>query len=315
MMAAINHSYSLLEKLPKVRGRMEEDVELAKFTWFRVGGPAEVLFWPADEADLTEFLVKLPRNIPVTILGVSSNTLVRDGGIPGVSIRLGRGFHQITVDGETITAGAGTPNLKLSNAARDKAISGMEFLCGIPGALGGSIRMNAGAFEREIQDLVENVGALSRSGEQVMLSAEQMNFGYRQTHVSPDFIFVTAKLRGYFGRQSQIIESMTKIQTERRSSQPVNQPTGGSTFTNPTGATAWELIEKAGCRGLTRGGAQVSTKHCNFLINLGNATATDLEGLGEEVQQRVFDNSGIKLEWEIKRIGVHEKSGFGKIRL
>ena len=175
--------------------------------------------------------------------------------------------------------------------------------------------MNAGAFEREIQDLVENVGALSRSGEQVMLSAEQMNFGYRQTHVSPDFIFVTAKLRGYFGRQSQIIESMTKIQSERRSSQPVNQPTGGSTFTNPTGATAWELIEKAGCRGLTRGGAQVSTKHCNFLINLGNATATDLEGLGEEVQQRVFDNSGIKLEWEIKRIGVHEKSGFGKIRL
>ena len=314
-MAAIRHNNDLINRLPKVRGQLTQNVELAKLTWFRVGGPAEVLFRPADEADLIKFLKGLPTEIPVTILGVGSNILVRDGGIPGVSIRLGSGFHHISICGKTVTVGAGTPNLKLANAAREEELAGMEFLCGIPGTLGGSIRMNAGAFEREIQDLVVNVRALSRSGEQVMLSAEQMNFGYRQTHVSPDFIFVTAKLRGYFGRQSQIIESMTKIQTERRSNQPVNQPTGGSTFTNPTGATAWELIEKAGCRGLTRGGAQVSTKHCNFLINLGNATATDLEGLGEEVQQRVFDNSGIKLEWEIKRIGVHKKCGFGKIDL
>ena len=314
-MAVRKRDNHLLVTLPKVRGQLSADVDLARLTWFRVGGPAEVLFRPADEIDLMAFLENLPKEVPVTILGVGSNTLVRDGGIPGVSIRLGTGFNNITVTDQTVIAGAGTPNLKLSNVARDKSLTGMEFLSGIPGGLGGSIRMNAGAFGGEVKDLVENVRAITRSGEQVSLSIEHLNFGYRQTDVSQDLIFVEARLKGVIDDQDSIINKMSKIQAERNITQPVKQPTGGSTFINPPGKVAWELIDRAGCRGLVRGKAQVSIKHCNFLINLGSATAADFEGLGEEVRRRVFEVTGIKLEWEIKRVGVHENGDFEEVSL
>ena len=314
-MAAIRHSNDLINRLPKVRGQLTQNVELAKLTWFRVGGPAEVLYRPADEADLIKFLKGLPTEIPVTILGVGSNILVRDGGIPGVSIRLGSGFHHISICGKTVTVGAGTPNLKLANAAREEALAGMEFLCGIPGTLGGSIRMNSGAYNSEIKDLLESVRALSNSGEEIALSAKEMKFSYRHAGVSQDLIFVEARLNGQPGDRARITEKMAQIQSERKITQPAKQPTGGSTFTNPWGRKAWELIDKAGCRGLTRGDAQVSNKHCNFLINLGKATAADLEGLGEDVRMRVYENSGIKLEWEIKRIGDHEKGVLREVGL
>ena len=314
-MAVRKRRRHLLAKIPKARGRLSADVDLAKLTWFRVGGPAEVLFRPADEIDLMEFLKKLPKEVPVTILGVGSNTLVRDGGIPGVSIRLGAGFNNVTVTNQTVIAGAGIPNLKLSNVARDKSLTGMEFLSGIPGGLGGSIRMNAGAFDGEVKDLVENVRAITRSGERVSLSLEQLNFGYRQTDVAQELVFVEARLRGVIDDQDSIIKKMSKIQAERKISQPVKQPTGGSTFINPPGEAAWELIDRAGCRGLVRGEAQVSIKHCNFLINLGGATAADFEGLGEEVRRRVFDVTGTKLEWEIIRVGIHENGDFGEVGL
>ena len=315
MIAKENRSHHLLYSLPEVRGRISADVDLAKLTWFRVGGPAEVLFRPADELDLVEFLRKLPQEVPLTILGVGSNTLVRDGGIPGVSIRLGSEFHQLKVIGQVIIAGAGIPNLKLANLAREKALAGLEFLCGIPGGLGGSIRMNAGAFDSEVKDILENITAISRSGERVSLSADQIKFGYRYSNISSDLIIVEANLRGRVGKKEEIKNKMLMIQTERENSQPVKQPTGGSTFINPPGLFAWELIDKAGCRGLVRGDAQVSKKHCNFLVNLGGATAADLEGLGEEVRQRVFDITGIKLEWEIRCIGVHKQNQLGEVEL
>ena len=314
-MAVRKRDNHLLVTLPKVRGQLSADVDLAKLTWFRVGGPAEVLFRPADEIDLIEFLKNLPEEVPVTILGVGSNTLVRDGGIPGVSIRLGTGFNNITVTDQTVVAGAGIPNLKLSNVARDKSLTGMEFLSGIPGGLGGSIRMNAGAFDGEVKNLVEDVRAITRSGEQVSLSSEQLNFGYRQTDISQELVFVEARLRGKIDDRDSIMEKMSKIQAERNISQPVKQPTGGSTFINPPGEAAWKLIDRAGCRGMVRGEAQVSIKHCNFLINLGGATAADFEGLGEEVRRRVFDITGTKLEWEIKRVGVHENGDFEEVGL
>lgn len=313
MIAKLSHRH-LLETLPKVRGRISADVDLAKLTWFRVGGAAEVLFRPADEIDLIEFLKKLPKGVPLTILGIGSNTLVRDGGIPGVSIRFGREFNKIKVRGQTLTVGAGTPNSRLSNVAREKSLGGLEFLCGIPGNLGGSIRMNAGAFDREVKDIVKKVRAITRKGEPVLLSPQQIKFGYRNSNCSPSLIFVEAILQGRLSDRETITQKMLKIQSERQVRQPVKQPTGGSTFMNPPGLLAWKLIEQAGCRGLVRGGAQVSNKHCNFLINLGSATAADLEGLGEEVRRRVLAITGIKLEWEIRRIGVHEKQYFGEVK-
>ena len=308
MIGKKSRGHHLLYILPEVRGRISADVDLAKLTWFRVGGRAEVLFRPADQDDLLEFLKKLPKEVPLTILGVGSNTLVRDGGIPGVSIRLGSEFHHLKVIDQTIIAGAGAPNLKFANLARDKSLAGFEFLCGIPGSLGGSICMNAGAFDSEVKDSLENITAISRSGKRVEISSDQINFGYRHSNISSDLIIVEAILRGRDGNKDEISEKMSTIQTEREIRQPVKQPTGGSTFLNPPGLFAWELIDKAGCRGLVRGDAQVSHKHCNFLVNLGSATAADLEGLGEEVRQRVLDVTGIKLEWEIKCIGVHKQN-------
>ncbi len=272
-MAVRKRHHHLLAKLPKVRGRLSADVDLAKLTWFRVGGPAEVLFRPADETDLMEFLKKLPKEVPVTILGVGSNTLVRDGGIPGVSIRLGAGFNNITVTDQTVIVGAGIPNLKLSNVARDKSLTGMEFLSGIPGGLGGSIRMNAGAFDGEVKDLVENVRAITRSGERVSLSLEQLNFGYRQTDVAQELVFVEARLKGVIDDQDSIIKKMSKIQAERNISQPVKQPTGGSTFINPNKKKAWKLIKQSSCENMYVGGAKIYEKHSNLLVNTGNSTS------------------------------------------
>ena len=306
MMAA--HSTRLIDRLPAVRGGYEENVKLADMSWFRVGGPAEVLFRPADEADLAQFLRQRPADVPLTVLGVCSNVLVRDGGIEGVVIRLGQGFAGVEVAGPHIRAGAGLPNVSLALSARDAAITGFEFLRGVPGTLGGSLRMNAGAYGREMADLVVHVTAIDGAGELHSLSRDEMGYGYRQCTVPADWIFVSALMRGEPGDRDRISRRMDEISAERAFSQPVRSRTGGSTFKNPPpeaagGKRAWELIEQAGCRGLTVGGAMVSEQHCNFLINGGAATAGDLEALGEEVRRRVRAACGIELEWEIRIIG------------
>jgi UDP-N-acetylmuramate dehydrogenase len=304
MMAAEKTTVKLIDRLPNVRGRLIADASLAKLTWFRVGGPAEVLFRPADADDLAQFLSATPKDIPITVLGVGSNLLVRDGGVPGVVIRLGEPFARLETNEDKIVAGAGISNLKLANAARDAGMAGFEFLSGIPGSLGGSLRMNAGAYGAEIADVTLSVEALDRDGARRTIAGIEMGFSYRHSAVSEDLIFVSASLRGRDGNPVAIGERMTRIQTEREDTQPVKTPTGGSTFVNPPGHKAWQLIDQAGCRGLTRGGAMVSQKHTNFLVNTGGATAADIEGLGEEVRRRVFAQSGITLEWEIRRIGI-----------
>ena len=304
MMAAEKSTAKLIDRLPSVRGRLIEGASLAKLTWFRVGGPAEILFRPADVEDLAQFLRATPKDIPITLLGVGSNLLVRDGGVPGVVIRLGEPFAKLDVTGDAIVAGAGISNLKLANAARDAGMAGFEFLSGIPGSLGGSLRMNAGAYGAEIADVTLSVEALDRAGERHTFTGDEMVFSYRHASVADDLIFVSARLSGRVGNPVAIGERMTRIQTEREETQPVKTPTGGSTFVNPPGHKAWQLVDQAGCRGLTRGGAMVSEKHTNFLVNVGNATAADIEGLGEEVRRRVFAQSGITLEWEIRRIGI-----------
>ena len=304
MMAAARKMASLMDRLPHVRGRLIAGASLAKLTWFRVGGPAEVLLRPADEDDLAGFLAALPAEVPVTVIGVGSNLLVRDGGIPGVVVRLGEPFARVSVAGGVIAAGAGASNLKIASAARDAALAGLEFLSGIPGSLGGSLRMNAGAYGTEMADVTLSAAALDRAGARHEIAAPDMRFSYRHSAVDEALIFVSGRLRGRPGNAAAIGARMAEIQAEREESQPVRTPTGGSTFVNPPGHKAWELIDRAGCRGLRRGGAMVSEKHTNFLINTGTATAADIEGLGEEVRRRVFAQSGITLDWEIRRIGV-----------
>ena len=304
MMAAARRLPRLIERLSPVRGRLIEGAPLAKLTWFRVGGPAEVLFRPADAEDLAAFLAGTPADIPVTVIGVGSNLLVRDGGIPGVVVRLGDPFAEVSVTGDVVMAGAGASNLRIANAARDAGLAGLEFLSGIPGSLGGSLRMNAGAYGAEISGVARSAIALDRNGDRHELTADLMGFSYRHSGVDESLIFIAGRLRGHPGDAAAIGARMAEIQAERETTQPVKTPTGGSTFVNPPGHKAWELIDRAGCRGLTRGGAMVSQKHTNFLINTGTATAADIEGLGEEVRRRVFAQSGITLEWEIRRIGV-----------
>ena len=296
---------SLRDKMPRVRGKIMENVLLSKYTWFRVGGIAEILFWPKDEQDLSEFFANISSDVPITILGVGSNTLVRDGGIPGVTIRLGKGFQNIEISRGKIKAGAGLSNLKLAKVAKENGLSGLEFLSGIPGSLGGAIRMNAGAFEREISDILISTRILTIGGGFEELSKRKMSFSYRSCNMSESSIFLSADLRVNKGKIGEIESIMKSIRYRRQVQQPSKQATGGSTFINPPGFKAWELIENAGCRGLTIGGAQVSEKHCNFIVNLGSATALDIEKLGNEVKRRVLEHTGIKLEWEIKRIGVH----------
>jgi UDP-N-acetylmuramate dehydrogenase len=303
MMAARRVSDRLIDRLPPVRGRLTADAPLAPVTWFRVGGTAEIMFRPADEADLAEFLASKPRDVPVTMLGVASNLLVRDGGVPGIVVRLGRAFVAVTTDGNTVRAGAGALDLNVALTCREAGVAGLEFLSGIPGTIGGALRMNAGAYGRDIKAVLRRVVALDGRGHRHEVAAASLGLDYRTCAAPADWIFIAAEFAGADGDPTAIGQRMDEIQAAREASQPIRARTGGSTFANPAGHKAWELIDRAGCRGLTRGGAQVSEKHANFLINTGTATAADLEGLGEEVRRRVFENSGIILDWEIKRIG------------
>jgi UDP-N-acetylmuramate dehydrogenase len=301
----------LIDRLPKPRGRLTADAPLGPQTWFRTGGPAEVLFRPADIEDLASFLAALPADVPVTALGVGSNLLVRDGGVKGVVIRLMRGFTAIAVEGERVTAGAGAPDLNVALTARDHALEGLEFLSGIPGTIGGALRMNAGAYGGELADVLVAAQAVDRGGAVHDVLPGELGFRYRHSDAPSDWIFTSATLRARSGDQRTVARRIAEIDGARIESQPRSR-TGGSTFTNPAGHKAWELIDRAGCRGLRIGDAQVSAKHCNFLINLGAATATDIEALGEEVRRRVLEQSGVRLDWEIRRIGeVRARSGAG----
>lgn len=303
-MVAESMGHTLMERLPDVRGRLRADEPLAKYTWFRVGGPAEVLFEPADIDDLASFLRACPEDIDVTVIGGTSNILVRDGGIPGVVIRLGKTFAEIDVSGDEIKAGAAAADVNIARKARDAGIGGLEFLVGIPGVLGGALRMNAGAYEREIKDVFVTADAVTRSGMIEQYSLANMAFSYRHSGVPDDVVFVSATLQGSPDDRESIANRMERIQSKREESQPVRTRTGGSTFANPIGNHAWKLVDEAGCRGLSIGDAMVSEQHCNFLINTGNATATEIEGLGEEVRRRVLKNSGVELRWEIRRLGI-----------
>jgi UDP-N-acetylmuramate dehydrogenase len=287
-----------------VRGELTADARLSDYTWFRVGGPADVLFQPADRDDLLDFLAAKPADVPVTMIGVGSNLLVRDGGVRGVVIRLGKSFGQIERAGEeTLRVGAGAIDPAVSAFARDLGLAGLEFLTGVPGTIGGALRMNAGAYGGDMRQITVSATLVDSRGEVKQLTAEEIGFSYRHIEVPEDWIFVEAILRGHAGDPAEIAAKMAAIRASREDSQPLRTRTGGSTFANPPEKSAWTLVDEAGCRGLTIGGAQVSEKHCNFLLNLGDATAADIETLGEEVRARVKAKSGIDLRWEIRRIG------------
>jgi UDP-N-acetylmuramate dehydrogenase len=319
MMAAAMHETSLIERLPAVRGRLSENAALAGITWFRVGGPAEVMFRPADRDDLLAFLAAKPADVAVTVIGVGSNLLVRDGGIPGVVIRLGRGFADIEIDGTTVQAGAAALDVNVARTAAEAGVAGLEFLVGVPGTVGGALRMNAGAYGREMVNVTLAAEAIDASGRIRHLMPEQLGFTYRHSTVPEDWIFLSATLGGYADSPGAIAARMGEIQSTREASQPIRTRTGGSTFANPTdpkaeGRKAWQLIDEAGCRGMRRGGAMVSEKHCNFLINTGTASAADLESLGEEVRRRVFEATGVSLQWEIRRVGLPGPAHPGEAR-
>jgi len=301
-MALATTTPHLIDRLPRPRGRLTADAPLGPQTWLRAGGAAEVLFRPADVDDLAVFMAGLPAEVPVTVLGVSSNILVRDGGVKGVVIRLLRGFTDIAVEGHEVVAGAGALDLNVALTARDHALAGLEFLSGIPGTIGGALRMNAGAYEGDLAQVLVSAGAVDRAGTVHQVSAVEMGFSYRHSEAPADWIFTSARLSATPGDQLAIARRIAEIDAARTDSQPRSR-TGGSTFVNPPGRKAWQLIDQAGCRGLRIGEAQVSEKHCNFLINLGEATATDIEALGEDVRRRVLEKTGVQLEWEIRRIG------------
>jgi UDP-N-acetylmuramate dehydrogenase len=290
---------------PNVRGWLIANQPLAELTWFRVGGPAQVLFMPEDESDLAYFLEQLPEEIPVTVIGLGSNLIVRDGGVPGVVIRLGRGFSDVTVEaGNRVRAGAGVPDVKVARAAQEASLDGLVFYRGIPGGIGGALRMNGGAYGRETKDALIEARGVDRKGNVRVYTNADMHYTYRHCGLSDDIIFTQALYQGTPGDPKEIAAAMDKVTQSREATQPIKSRTGGSTFKNPPGNKAWQLIDAAGCRGMKVGGAQVSELHCNFLINLGGATAADIEGLGETVRRKVKESSGIELEWEIKRIGV-----------
>ncbi|HSA81183.1 MAG TPA: UDP-N-acetylmuramate dehydrogenase [Geminicoccaceae bacterium] len=296
-------SRDLLGVLPPVRGRYRTQVPLAPRTWLRVGGPAEVVFQPADAADLAGFLKGKPAEIAVTPIGVASNLLVRDGGLEGVVLRFGGPLSEVEVDDERLRVGAGATDRMIAIQAMKAGLSGLEFLIGIPGTLGGAVRMNAGAFGGETAEVVERVVALDPSGRRYQLAAAELGFGYRHSALPADWIVIGAVLRATEGDPRAIEARMRAIKAEREASQPLHVATGGSTFKNPPGQKAWQLIDAAGCRGLRHGRAMVSDKHCNFLINTGGATAAELEKLGERVRARVSEHSAIALDWEIHRVG------------
>jgi UDP-N-acetylmuramate dehydrogenase len=294
----------LKSRLPQLRGRLLANQGLAELTWFRVGGPAQVLFMPEDENDLAYVLRNLPSDILVSVLGAGSNTIVRDGGIEGVVLRLGRGFNEAVVEqGHRVRAGAAALDLMVSRAAQKAGIAGLAFLSGIPGTIGGAVRMNGGAYGGETKDILVEARGADRAGNLRTYTNAEMGFGYRHCSVPEDVIFISALFQGRSGNPDEIAAEMDSIKQKREASQPRNR-TGGSTFKNPPGHSAWKLVDQAGCRGLRVGDAQVSELHSNFLINLGNATAADIETLGETVRARVKEKSGVDLEWEIKRVGV-----------
>jgi UDP-N-acetylmuramate dehydrogenase len=297
---------AIRDAAPGLRGSLTANAPLAALTWFRVGGPAQALFVPADEDDLAHLLGRLPADLPVTVIGLGSNLIVRDGGVPGLVIRLtGKGFNAIAVEGEgLIRAGAGAPDVKVARAAADAALDGFAFLRGVPGCIGGALRMNAGAHGGEVTDVLVEASGVTRQGEAVTLSHAQMGFSYRSSGpLTEGVIFTSALFRGRPGDRAEILAEMERVTAAREAAQPIKDRTGGSTFRNPEGTSAWRVIDDAGCRGLRLGGAQVSEMHCNFLINTGGATAADIEDLGDEVRRRVLAQSGIDLHWEIKRIG------------
>ncbi|HEY2070276.1 MAG TPA: UDP-N-acetylmuramate dehydrogenase [Rhizomicrobium sp.] len=292
------------DALPPVRGTYAMGAALKDLVWFRAGGPAEVLFRPADMDDLANFLAAKNADTRVSVIGVGSNLLVRDGGIPGVVVRLPGAFGKVSAEGTHIRVGAAALDAAVARAAADAGIAGLEFLRGIPGTIGGALRMNAGCYGREIKDIFVEATAIDGDGTVVTLQPDDMAFVYRKSGAADDLIFVEAVFEGVPGEPEEIRTRMNALVQQRESTQPVKSRTGGSTFKNPPGHKAWQLVDEAGCRGLVRGGAQVSPMHCNFLINTGDATAADIEGLGEEVRARVKDKSGVTLEWEIKRVGV-----------
>ena len=304
MMAAERILPQLIVRLPLVRGRLRADAALAPQAWFRVGGPAEILFRPADRDDLAEFMAGCPADIPVTVIGVASNLLIRDGGIPGIVVRLGGEFARTRVEDERVIAGAGALDLTVAQEAQAAGLAGLEFLSGIPGTIGGAVKMNAGAYGREIVDVIESATIVMRDGRVIVLPRDALGLTYRGSALPDGAIVVAATLRATPDDPAEIARRMDEIGERRAASQPVRARTGGSTFANPPGVKAWELIDRAGCRGLVMGGAQVSEQHCNFLINTGSASAADLEALGEEVRRIVRESSCIDLQWEIKRIGV-----------
>ncbi|SMC48514.1 UDP-N-acetylmuramate dehydrogenase [Novosphingobium sp. B1] len=290
--------------LPSVRGKLTHNAPLAPLVWFKSGGTADWLFEPRDVADLQDFLAGLAPDVPVMALGLGSNLIVRDGGVPGVVVRLGKPFAKVeNVDEVTLECGGGASGILVSSTARDNGIAGLEFLRSIPGTVGGFVRMNGGAYGREVKDVLVDCDVVIRSGEIVTLPLSELGYTYRHSDLTDGSIVVAARFRGHAGEPDAIQAEMDRISAAREASQPLRSKTGGSTFKNPDGGKAWELVDKAGCRGLAIGGAQVSEKHTNFLINTGEATSAELEALGEEVRKRVKDMSGVELEWEIKRIG------------
>jgi UDP-N-acetylmuramate dehydrogenase len=293
---------ALKESLPQLRGRLLANQSLGEFTWFRVGGPAQALFMPEDEDDLSYALRNMPADIPVTVLGAGSNTIVRDGGVAGVVVRLGRGFNDVSIDGTRVTAGTAILDVLVARAAQKASIAGLAFYSGIPGTIGGALRMNGGAYGGETKDVLIEARGIDRQGNVRTYTNADMGFTYRHCSVPEDVIFTSAVFQGRAGDAQAIAAEMAEIKSKREASQPRNR-TGGSTFKNPPGHKSWQLIDAAGCRGLKVGAAQVSELHCNFLINTGEATAADIETLGETVRARVKENSGVQLEWEIKRIG------------
>lgn len=292
-----------MELLPEVRGSYRQNVNLSKTNWFNVGGMAEVLFRPADEDDLAYFLTNLPDDIPVTVIGVGSNLLVRDGGIDGVLVKLGRGFTDITSMGDEIHAGAGALSFNVATYSQQCGITGLEFLCGIPGSIGGALAMNAGAYGSDTSSILIYANAVDEAGNIHKLSPEDIGYVYRGNTLPEGIIFTKGVFQGQRGDILDIRKKMDEISSQREETQPIRSRTSGSTFKNPDGQKAWKLIDEAGCRGLQIGGAQVSEKHCNFFINTGDATATDIENLGEEVRKRVKEKTGVTLEWEVKIIG------------
>ena len=296
---------SAVAELPKVRGRLTADAPLAPLVWFKSGGRAEWLFEPKDAEDLSAFLAGLDPEVPVMGLGLGSNLIVRDGGVPGVVVRLGKAFAQVErSDATTLKCGGGASGILVSSTARDAGIAGLEFLRSIPGTVGGFVRMNGGAYGREVRDVLVECEVVLRDGRRRTLALEELGYTYRHSELPEGGIVVSATFRGAPGEPRAIQAEMDRIAAKREASQPLRSRTGGSTFKNPPGTKAWKLIDEAGCRGLRLGDAQVSEKHCNFLLNLGGASSADIEGLGEEVRRRVKVDAGIELEWEIQRVGV-----------